>query len=334
MHHAAENRPRTPEDLRSLYEPVRAELDEVETILQNEVRCEHPFINLLMKHGARLGGKRLRPALVLLSGKACGLLRREHLVLATAVELIHTATLIHDDVLDEAVIRRHLDTVNARWGNEVSVLLGDYLFARSICLVTSANDNYASQVIGDASQIMCEGELRQVESRGNFGLTEQQYVDIISAKTAALCACCCRLGAYCAGAARETEDAFARYGRQLGIAFQITDDVLDVQGDEAVVGKSLGTDLVKQKSTLPLIRLLGQASAEDRGRLVAILTGTDNHYREALRPWFQRSDSLAYAQQRAEWYAQDAKAQLEAALPGTAAESLRRLADFVVRRQQ
>ena len=334
MHHAAENRPRPPEDLRTLYEPVRAELDEVEAILQDEVRCEHPFINLLMKHGARLGGKRLRPALVLLSGKACGPLRREHLVLATAVELIHTATLIHDDVLDEAVIRRHLDTVNARWGNEVSVLLGDYLFARSICLVTSANDNYASQVIGDASQIMCEGELRQVESRGNFSLTEQQYVDIISAKTAALCACCCRLGAYCAGAARETEDAFARYGRQLGIAFQITDDVLDVQGDEAVVGKSLGTDLVKQKSTLPLIRLLGQASVEDRSRLVAILTGTDNHYRGALRPWFQRSGSLAYAQQRAEWYAEDAKSQLDVALPGSAAESLRQLADFVVRRQQ
>lgn len=334
MHHAAENRPRPPEDLRTLYEPVRAELDEVEAILQDEVRCEHPFINLLMKHGARLGGKRLRPALVLLSGKACGPLRREHLVLATAVELIHTATLIHDDVLDEAVIRRHLDTVNARWGNEVSVLLGDYLFARSICLVTSTNDNYASQVIGDASQIMCEGELRQVESRGNFSLTEQQYVDIISAKTAALCACCCRLGAYCAGAARETEDAFARYGRQLGIAFQITDDVLDVQGDEAVVGKSLGTDLVKQKSTLPLIRLLGQASVEDRSRLVAILTGTDNHYREALRPWFQRSDSLAYTQQRAEWYAEDAKSQLDVALPGSAAESLRQLADFVVRRQQ
>ncbi len=334
MYHATENRPRSPEDLRTLYEPVRTELDEVERILQDEVRCQHPFINLLMKHGARLGGKRLRPALVLLSGKACGPLRREHLVLATAIELIHTATLIHDDVLDEAAIRRHLDTVNARWGNEVSVLLGDYLLARAICLVTSLDDSYPSRVIGEASRIMCEGELRQVESRGNFGLTEEQYVDIISAKTAALCACCCRLGAYCAGTDRATEELFARYGQQLGIAFQITDDVLDVQGDEAVVGKSLGTDLVKQKSTLPLIRLLGQASEEDRARLVAILTGTDNHYREALRPWFQHSESVVYAQRRAEWYAQDAKSQFNASMSGAATDALRGLADFVVRRQQ
>jgi octaprenyl-diphosphate synthase len=313
---------------------IHEDLKQVESEILKYISSDVALIPEIGKHIFLSGGKRFRPALLIL---CCRLFKpgdTRCFMLAGSIELIHTATLIHDDVLDEAVIRRHLDTVNARWGNEVSVLLGDYLFARSICLVTAANDNYASQVIGDASRIMCEGELRQVESRGNFGLTEEQYVDIISAKTAALCACCCRLGAYCAGADRETEDAFARYGRQLGIAFQITDDVLDVQGDEAVVGKSLGTDLVKQKSTLPLIRLLGQASAEDRSRLVAILTGTDNHYREALRPWFQRSDSLAYAQQRAEWYAQDAKSQLDVALPGAAAESLRRLADFVVRRQQ
>ena len=267
MCQTAENRARTPEDLRNLYQPVRAELDEVERILHTEVHSDNPFIGLLMKHGFRLGGKRLRPALVLLSGKACGQLQKKHLVLAAAVELIHTATLIHDDVLDEATLRRHLDTVNARWGNEVSVLLGDYLLARSICLVTALDDSYASQRIGEASRIMCEGELRQVESRGDFGLTEEQYVDIIAAKTAALCACCCRLGAHCSGAERDLEEALAQYGRQLGIAFQITDDVLDVQGDEAIAGKSLGTDLAKQKPTLPLIRLLGQATPDDRARL-------------------------------------------------------------------
>ena len=126
-----------PDVLRAIYAPVAAELEQVESILLDELRSDHPFVDQLVKHGFRLGGKRLRPALLLLAGKACGTLRQEHLVAAAVVELIHTATLIHDDVLDEATIRRHLDTINARWDNEASVLLGDYLFARSICLAST-----------------------------------------------------------------------------------------------------------------------------------------------------------------------------------------------------
>jgi len=333
MSQAVADRGRASHDLRDLYLPVRAEMDQVEQILQDEVRCHHPFINLLLKHGARLGGKRLRPALLLLSGKACGQLGRRHVTAAAAIELFHTATLIHDDVLDEAALRRHLDTVNARWGNEVSVLLGDYLFARAICLVNSLDDGPTSRVIGDASRVMCEGELRQVESRGRFDLSEEQYLDIIADKTAELCSCCCRLGAHHSGAAPHLQELLAQYGRCLGIAFQITDDVLDVAGDEATVGKSLGTDLAKQKPTLPLIRLLHRALPGDRDQLLAILARSDNHYREALKPWLDRSDAIAYAQQRAGWHAQRAKQQLAALAVTPARDALVGLADFVVSRR-
>ncbi len=186
--------------LRGLYEPVASELEEVEALLQRELSSDNPFVDRLAQHGARLGGKRLRPALVLLSAKACGGVRPEHLTLAAMVEVIHTATLIHDDVLDEATIRRHLDTVNARWNNEVSILLGDYLLARAICLASSLDENFACRAISESARHMCEGELRQIESRGNFDLSEGDYFEIIAGKTATLTACCCGLGSHYAGA--------------------------------------------------------------------------------------------------------------------------------------
>ena len=245
------------------------ELVAVERLLRRELSSDNPFVDRLAQHGFRLGGKRLRPALVLLSGQACGGVRPEHLTLATMVEVIHTATLVHDDVLDEATIRRHLDTVNARWSNEVSILLGDYLFARAICLASSLDDNFACRVISESARHMCEGELRQIESRGNYDLSEADYFEIIAGKTAALTACCCRLGAHYAGAEPAVCEALARYGHDLGVAFQIADDVLDMVGEEAAVGKSLGTDLLKQKATLPLIWLLGTVSPAERVELTS-----------------------------------------------------------------
>ena len=226
---------------------------------------------------------------MLLSAKACGGIRPEHLTLAAMVEVIHTATLVHDDVLDEATIRRHLDTVNARWSNEVSVLLGDYLLARAICLASSLDDNFACRAISESARHMCEGELRQIESRGNYDLSEADYFEIIAGKTAALMACCCRLGAHYAGAEPAVCEALARYGHDLGVAFQIADDVLDLVGEEATVGKSLGTDLLKQKATLPLIRLLGTVDSAERNELTSLLGPIRQPSSRPLRPWFQRA---------------------------------------------
>jgi octaprenyl-diphosphate synthase len=323
-----------PDNLRTLYAPVASKLDEVEDLLRRELSSDNAFVDRLVKHGFRLGGKRLRPALVLLAADASGGFRPEHLTLAAMAELIHTATLVHDDVLDEATIRRHLDTVNARWNNEASILLGDYLFARAMCLASSLDDPFASRMVSESARNMCVGELRQIESRGDYGLNESDYFEIIAGKTAALTACCCRVGAYYAGAGQNVCDALARYGHQLGIAFQIADDVLDLSGNEEVVGKSLGTDLVKQKATLPLIQLLQSVDSDDRQKLVSVLSCSGNHHREALRPWFQRYDTIAYSQQKARWFSEQACGELAVLSNTPASDSLRGLARFVVDRNQ
>lgn len=323
-----------PGNLRVLYAPVARELEAVEGLLQREFSSEDSFVDQLVQHGFRLGGKRLRPALVLLSAQACGGVRPEHFSLAVVSELIHTATLIHDDVLDEATLRRHRDTVNARWDNEASILLGDYLLARVMCLASSLEDTFACRTIGEAARHMCEGELRQIESRGNFNLDEDAYLGIIAGKTAMLTACCCRLGSHYAGAEPAVCDAMARYGHDLGVAFQIADDVLDLLGDEKSVGKSLGTDLLKQKATLPLIRLLATVGAADREKLTSALSDGGNHHRDVLRPWLEGSDAVSYAQARARAFTAQARGHLASLPPSPARDSLLGLADFVVDRQQ
>ncbi len=327
------DRKKTPDTLRKLYIPIATELDEVENLLLGELRSDHPFVDQLVKHGFRLGGKRLRPALLLLTGKACGGLQQEHFLLAAVAELIHTATLIHDDVLDEATIRRHLATVNARWDNEASVLLGDYLFARSICLASTLDDLYATKTLSDTAKLMCEGELLQIGNRGNYELSEEQYLSIIGRKTAELIACCCRLGAYYAQANTETLEALGRYGYNLGVAFQIADDVLDLMGDQNTVGKSLGTDLLKQKATLPLIRLLHQTPADERPSLITALSASDNHRLEMLRTWIDRSDAISYARNRALAFTQLAAEELRTLPPSPALDCLQGMTEFVINRQ-
>jgi octaprenyl-diphosphate synthase len=323
-----------PQNLRALYAPVAAELEDVERLLQKELSSDNPFVDGLAQHGFRLGGKRIRPALVLLSAQASGCLRAEHVTLAVAVELIHTASLVHDDVLDEATLRRHLDTVNARWDNETSVLLGDYLFARAMCLASSLDDSFACRVISQSARSMCEGELIQIHSRGDYGLGEADYLRIIAGKTATLMSSCCRLGAHYAGAEAAACESLAQYGHDLGVAFQIADDVLDLEGDEGAVGKSLGTDLLKQKATLPLIRLLSTVAEQERVEIKELLFRSGNHHRDALRPWLQRSDAIAYARGQARSFTQRASGQLAALPASPASESLLGLTDFVVDRRQ
>lgn len=319
--------------LANLYEPIAGELAQAEEILRAELRSKYPFVDELVRHSFRLGGKRLRPALVLLAAKAVGTVKHDHLVLAAVMEMIHTATLVHDDVLDNADMRRHLDTINARWGNESSVLLGDYLFTHSFYLASTLSSTFACQTIGRSTNIVCEGELRQIASRGHYELSEEQYFDIIDAKTAELCSCCCRLGAHYAGADAETEESLAQFGRFLGIGFQIVDDLLDVQGDEVTTGKSLGTDLEQRKPTLPLIRLLTQVDGEQRAAILAALETTGEGSSATLERWLESGDAIAYTREKARWYAERARAEL-ARLPSSPARSvLEMVADFAVERQ-
>ncbi len=313
-----------------LYAPIEAELEQVEAILRREMRSRYPFVDELVRYGCLLGGKRLRPAMLLLSAKAAGELTSHHLTLAAVVEMIHTATLVHDDVLDDASLRRHLATVNARWDNEASVLLGDFLFSHAFYLASTTGSTLACRLIGRSTNIVCEGEMRQKGSRADFSLTEDEYFEILDAKTAELCACCCQLGAEFAGATPTVVEMLTRYGRNLGIAFQIADDLLDVVGDESATGKSLGTDLAQQKPTLPLICALQRADAQDRQWLLSTFRGEMQGQAADLIRCLERYDALAYAQEKAQQFVQEALAPL-ASLPHTPAQqSLHRLGEFVV----
>lgn len=322
--------PALPGLLQALYAPVAAELAEVEETLKREMRSEYPYVDELVRYGVMLGGKRLRPALVLLAAKAAGSVRPAHRTLAAVVEMIHTATLVHDDVLDEARTRRHLATVNARWDDEASILLGDFLFSHAFYL-TAEVDAAACRIIGRATNIVCEGELRQKGSRGNFAIAEDEYFAIIDAKTAELTACSCLLGAKYAGASEAAVDALEGFGRDLGIAFQIADDLLDVEGDERTTGKSLGTDLEQLKPTLPLIHLLAAANTDDRRAIDEVLSA-DAPQPRLLLPYLRRYESLEYTRERGRFFANRAAERLNI-LPASAAKDvLTSMAEFVVNR--
>ncbi|WP_437226822.1 polyprenyl synthetase family protein [Planctomicrobium sp. SH661] len=279
-------------------------LEDVDQRFEMELASENPFVHDINEHTRRFRGKRLRPLLCLLTAQAVGKVTESHRILAAVVEMIHTATLIHDDVLDDADVRRHVATVHVRWSNQTSVLYGDYLFTHAFHLAASTGSAEACRMIGRATNRVCEGELMQTRSRGNLSLTEEDYFAIIDGKTAELCAVACEIGARYADASDEIVAAMENYGRNLGKAFQIADDVLDLIGIESSVGKTLGTDLSQQKLTLPIIRLLNNATPELRERLVAHLEGgSDEDCREIARHAREQGaidDSLATAYECAE----------------------------------
>lgn len=315
-----------------LYAPVKADLAEVERLLAQTLKSRYEPIAAVVDHVKHYRGKRLRPALLLLVARACGRVAPAHHVLGAVVEMIHTATLVHDDVLDNATVRRHVATVNAEWGVPASILLGDYLFTHAFHLAATTGSADACRIIGDATNRTCEGELCQGLQRGNLELSEDEYLDVIDGKTADLIACCCRLGALFSGAPAETVERLARYGRWLGLAFQVADDLLDLVGEEHATGKSLGTDLEQQKMTLPLIRLLSAAPATTAGRLRQLLTAPGNHKRDLLRPYLDGSDALSYATRRAREFAARARGELECLPPSPCRAILEALTERVVQR--
>lgn len=319
--------------LRRLYGPIEAPMAEIEKRLAAELQSPYEAIGHLLRHGTQLGGKRMRPALVLLSGQCIGETNEDHTVLGTIIEMVHTATLIHDDVLDEAETRRHVPTVNAKWSNHTSILLGDYLFAQSFRLAASLATNQACQWIGEAARLVCEGEMRQVLQRDTLDIDEATYFDILRGKTAELCRVSCELGALHSGGTKQQVDALGRFGNAIGIAFQIADDYLDLWGDDDTVGKTLGTDIEQGKMTLPLIRLLGTSTEHTREQVVSILQGPAEARLAAIRPLLEDSDAKDYTESIAQKFRRQAIAALDVLDPSQAKESLLTLADFAVDRR-
>jgi octaprenyl-diphosphate synthase len=327
--------------LSSLTECIAPQLAAVDRRFTEELSSDIACVNLLVKHVSRFRGKMLRPMLVLLSGRAVGVagagagggeLTDAHVTIATVVEMVHMATLVHDDVLDEAELRRKGATINHLRGNEAAVLLGDYLISHSYHLCSSLDSQFASRVIARTTNQVCEGELLQIDNRNNLDLSEETYLEIITRKTAVLCATCCLLGATFAGATESQTAALETYGRCLGVAFQIQDDILDIVGDADTVGKTLGIDIEKQKMTLPVIHFLRTAPPEHRKLLRSLIASREADKIERIRNLILPSNSIDYARDRARQLVDKARSALSA-LPDTEARRvLDTMAEFVVTR--
>ncbi len=315
------------------------ELVEVERIFEAQLASDLPAVNALCRHVERYRGKMLRPTLVLLTGLAVRarqqfeppVLGREHRVVAAVVEMIHMATLVHDDVLDEADVRRQGATVNRLRGNEMAVMLGDYLISNSFHLCSTLGDPAINLRLGQTTNTLCEGELIQLHHRENASLDEETYFEIVRRKTAVLVGACCRLGATLSGGSPTVIAALDAFGTALGIAFQIQDDLLDLAGRADIVGKSLGRDLEKGKVTLPIIIHLATADLPARRDALAAIERRDA---PRLLAQMRGSGSIDAAHQRARALVVDAKRELQGLVPSPARDLLEAMAEAVVERER
>jgi octaprenyl-diphosphate synthase len=325
----------------SSHAPVAAiladSLGEVERIFERQLASEFDEVNALCRHVERYRGKMLRPTLAILSGLAAGrdpldraTITVDHLTVAATVEMIHMATLVHDDVLDEAQVRRKGATLNALRGNEAAVMLGDYLISNAFHLCSRIGRPELNLDLGAVTNTLCEGELVQLYHRDDLALDEATYFEIVKRKTAVLVGAACRLGARLSNAPDATVAALGRYGIAAGIAFQVQDDLLDLEGREEIVGKSVGRDLEKGKMTLPTILHLASASDAARGEALAAIAARDD---ATLRKLVVESGAADAARRRAAGFVAEARGELERLPPSPVRDLLDELAQRVIRRE-
>lgn len=320
-----------------IFDVIQADLEAFEPALAASVVSETPLITDVGEHLVSSGGKRLRPALFLLAARGgTAFDRARAMPIAVALELIHTASLVHDDVIDEADTRRGAETTNAKWGNQVAILSGDYLFARAFKLV--AEEGYDSSVYVKLAQLVCtlsEGEILQDHTVYQVPASEHAYYERIRKKTADFLEICCELGGAIGGMSAEDTQGMALYGHAIGMAFQITDDLLDYRHTSEHIGKPAGRDLAQGFVTLPVIRALEVLDAERRTELTSLITNpkmTDDEVARALEI-VRMTDGLDYAQEQADAYLARAEAALPESLDERIRETCLMAADFIGRRE-
>jgi octaprenyl-diphosphate synthase len=321
-------------DMSSLYKEIRSDLDRVEERLATWAHSANPLTAETSGYVLRKKGKRLRPALVLLTSRLFNPASEETIFLASLVELLHTASLIHDDIVDQAEVRRGKESVHAKWGPNVTVLLGDYLYIKSIGLSLQSRHDRIVRLLAEVSSRMIEGELDECARAGDLGITEAQYLDIVEAKTAVLFGGCCRIGAILGLASPEEEEALAAYGLNLGKTFQIVDDLLDFTGDARVLGKATLSDLGEGRITLPLIRALSADGRTGRQRIKSLIgcKGIPAEERRHLIETLASRGAFDYAIQKAREYAEKSLEAVSRFPESTARETLIRLAVFSLKR--
>jgi octaprenyl-diphosphate synthase len=315
--------------------PVDEDLAAFEQELRTALEVDSPLIYSVTRHLLGRQGKRLRPALVFLSARASGPLPDKALQAGLAIELIHTATLLHDDVVDESNTRRGQESVNTKWNNLVSVLMGDYLFSKAFHMLVRAGSSDLMTAVSAATERVSFGELIEVQESHNFEIDEAVYLKIIDAKTASLFAASCEAGAILAGSGVETRAHLRAYGTEIGMAFQISDDLLDLVGSQEKTGKTSGNDIKEGRVTLPVIYALQQAPSSQRESMLRLLgNGSSEGHMDEIRHFVVEMGGVEYARDRAHSIEKGARKHLHG-LPETPYKSsLMELASFVVGREK
>ena len=315
---------------------VGVDLEGVEAEIRRELNSPVALIQEMGGYIAGAGGKRLRPMLLLLAARLTGYVGPRGVRLACVVEMLHTATLIHDDVVDQAPLRRGRPSANAQWGDDASVLVGDHLYSKSFAMLVRDNDRAVMETLARATVSMTEAEVFQLELKRSGVTTEADYLRIITQKTASFISACCRIGGLLGGLPAAQVDALTQYGLDIGVAFQISDDSLDFVADQDRLGKAIGADLREGKRTLPLIAMLARATPAESERVKSLLKrhALDPEEIDEIRRYVVGHEGVEYALAQAHGYARAAKAALAAFTPSEERETLALIADFVVDRDR
>ncbi len=323
-----------PSGLERLLDLLGEDLQQVNRLIVEKMHSEVALIPQLAGHIVAAGGKRLRPLLTLAAARLCDYRGTRHHALAACVEFIHTATLLHDDVVDESALRRGRATANAVWGNKASVLVGDFLFSRAFQLMTADGSLRVLKILSDASAVIAEGEVQQLLTANDIETTVEAYLSVIGAKTAVLFAAACRIGAVVADRPAADEEALRVYGQALGMAFQLVDDLLDYTAREADLGKSIGDDFRDGKLTLPVVLAIAKATPEERGFWRRCLEEQDQQPGDLERDiqLCQRHGTLAETLAAARRYRDEAVAALQRFPASPVRQALEEVARFTVDR--
>ena len=324
-------------DLAQIFEPIRADLDRVEQEFVRHIQSKVALIPEMGRYIQKSGGKRVRPAVLLMAARLSGYKGDRAVLFASVVEFIHTATLVHDDIIDGADVRRGRLAVHSRWGNDITVLLGDYLFIKSMGMALTHDSLDLIRLLCDVTLRMIEGELYQLTKTGEVDITEEEHFDIIRRKTAYLFGGCAQIGGLLGTVSKEQEQALREYGFNLGMAFQLVDDLLDYTGDEETVGKPLGSDLREGKVTLPLIHLQRQENDGTGSQLIRQIIGsrqvTETQWSE-LKRCLREHASIDYAYRKAVEFADKAKTHMYTFPSSPERDALLALPDYVLARDR
>ncbi len=328
--------PRTQADLLQLFEPVRGDLEAVEREFARQVQSQVHVIPEIGNYLLKSGGKRVRPAVLLMSARLCGYTGPRAILNAAVVEFIHTATLVHDDIIDDADVRRGRKAVHSEWGNDVTVLAGDFLYIKSMAMALTQDTLDIVRLLCDVTLRMIEGELYQLTKNGVVDLSEEEHFDIIRRKTAHLFGGCAQIGGMLGEVGNEKEQALREYGFSLGMMFQLVDDLLDFTGAAEALGKPVGADLRDGKITLPLIHLLEHGGPEAGELIRGVVRDRDVTIEDwaRIKALLAEHRSIDYAYGRAVEFGEAAKRHLRVFAPSPEREALMALADFVLLRDR